>query len=216
MLPPWADSLLAALGNTDLPRYARLFIAKVGVCQCGAAHMSCICTLALRHGTATITVCDECDVCACPAQAIIHFELRHAEASSTAAAQSPEQVQVRLEREHDKLAGWKERKCWLAAESGTCLAQGGDGTTASPPLSVFGHFAGRCMAPLVETIVGDEEEAATHGMNYLVLDMCTMLLRWTPLFPRLHSDTPDKRLPPEWAPAAQHLVNHIVSLGSTR
>ena len=27
--PPWAESLLSALGNADLPRYARLFIAKV-------------------------------------------------------------------------------------------------------------------------------------------------------------------------------------------
>ena len=71
------------------------------------------------------------------------------------------------------------------------------------------------MAPLVETIVGDQDETVS-GMNYLVLDMCTMLLRWTPLFPRLRSDIPDKRLPAEWGSAAQHLVNHIVSLDSTR
>ena len=68
------------------------------------------------------------------------------------------------------------------------------------------------MAPLVETVIGDAEEpAGDGGMNYLVLDLCTTLLRWTPLFPRLRSDTPDKRLPAEWSAAAQCLVNHIVS-----
>ena len=49
-------------------------------------------------------------------------------------------------------------------------------------------------------------------MNYFELDLCTTLLRWTPLFPRLRSDTPDKRLPAEWSAAAQCLVNHIVSI----
>ena len=68
------------------------------------------------------------------------------------------------------------------------------------------------MAPLVKTIIGDTEEPAGNGgMNYLVLDLCTTLLRWTPLFPRLRSDTPDKRLPAAWSAAAQCLVNHIVS-----
>ena len=82
-----------------------------------------------------------------------------------------------------------------------------------PPLSVFGHFAERFMTPLVETVIGDAEDAAGDGgINYFILDLCTTLLRWTPLFPRLRSDTPDKRLPAEWSSAAQCLVNHIVSL----
>ena len=84
-----------------------------------------------------------------------------------------------------------------------------------PPLSVFGHFAARFMAPLVETVIGDAEKPAGDGdggMNYFELDLCTTLLRWTPLFPRLRSDTPDKRLPAEWSAAAQCLIKHIVSL----
>ncbi len=82
-----------------------------------------------------------------------------------------------------------------------------------PPLSVFGHFAARFMAPLVGTVIGDADEPpADGGMNYFELDLCTTLLRWTPLFPRLRSDTPDKRLPAEWSAAAQCLIKHIVSL----
>ena len=36
-------------------------------------------------------------------------------------------------------------------------AQGGDSAAFVPPLSVFGHFAERFMAPLVATVIGDSE-----------------------------------------------------------
>lgn len=66
------------------------------------------------------------------------------------------------------------------------------------------------MGPLVDAVLGDEVMAEQGGVHYLLLDMCVTLLRWSPLFPPLRSDTPNKRLPPEWSSAAQLLVNFLV------
>jgi len=66
------------------------------------------------------------------------------------------------------------------------------------------------MGPLVDAVLGDEEVADQGGVHYLLLDMCVTLLRWSPLFPPFRSDTPNKRLPPEWSSAAQLLVNFLV------
>ena len=79
-----------------------------------------------------------------------------------------------------------------------------------PELSIFGHFAAQWMPVMVDALLGDEDAAEKDGVNYFLLDMCVTLLRWTPLFPPLRSDTPEKRLPSEWAPAAQSLINFLV------
>ena len=66
------------------------------------------------------------------------------------------------------------------------------------------------MAALVDAVLGDEAAAERDGVHYLLLDMCVTLLRWSPLFPPLQSDTPDKILPPEWSSAAQLLIKFLV------
>lgn len=63
---------------------------------------------------------------------------------------------------------------------------------------------------MVDALLGDAAAAERDGVHYMLLDLCVTLLRWSPLFPPLRSDTPDRRLPPQWSSEAQLLINFLV------